>query len=219
MADDGTVTLHGRTYKTVALRVQQFRETHTIEDGWSITTAIIEDTADRVLMRAAIVAPDGVEVATGHADEIRGSSHINKRAALENCETGAIGRALAAAGFGGSEYASADELASKIIQPEPRSRKPAAKPATTAKPTATAKPAANPAAKQERKHDPSFEGNHAKWFFARLGEAGINYERIAAELENRGYGRPSEWSKNARMHLLDEISAGKWRHLQAPRKR
>ena len=205
MADDGTVKLHGRTYKTVALRVQQFRETHSIEDGWSITTTIIEDTADRVLMRAAIVAPDGVEVATGHADEIRGSSHINKRAALENCETGAIGRALAAAGFGGSEYASADELAAKIGRPEPRSRKPAA----TAKPTA----------KQDRKHDPSFEGNHAKWFFARLGEAGINYERIATELESRGYGRPSEWSKNARMHLLDEISAGNWKHLQAPRKR
>ena len=48
MADDGTVKLHGRTYKTVALRVQQFRETHSIEDGWSITTTIIEDTADRV---------------------------------------------------------------------------------------------------------------------------------------------------------------------------
>ena len=212
MADDGTVKLHGRTYKTVALRVQQFRETHSIEDGWSITTAIIEDTADRVLMRAAIVAPDGVEVATGHADEIRGSSHINKRAALENCETGAIGRALAAAGFGGSEYASADELASKISQPEPRSRKPAAKPTTTAK------PAAKPATKQERKHDPSFEGNHAKWFFARLGEAGINYEHLAAELESRGYGRPSGWSTNARMHLLDEIASGKWKHLQLARK-
>ena len=114
MADDGTVNLHGKTYRTVALRVQLFRRPHTIDDGWSITTSIIDDTADRILIRASIVNPAGVEVASGLAEEIRGSNNINRRAALENFETSARGRALAGAGFGGSEYASADEVATKI---------------------------------------------------------------------------------------------------------
>ena len=37
-------------------------------------------------------------------------SKINETSALENCETSAIGRALASAGYLGSEFASADEL-------------------------------------------------------------------------------------------------------------
>ena len=201
MADDGTVNLHGKTYRTVALRVQLFRQTHTIEDGWAITALIIEDTPERVLIRASIISPAGVEVATGLAEEIRGSNNINRRAALENCETSAIGRALAAAGFGGSEYASADELATKMGAPQ-------------APPTVNNQPTAEPTAKP--KHHPSFEGNHAKWFFARLGEAGIAYSDIADELEKRGHGRPSSWPKGGRMQLLDEIAAGGWAHLQKP---
>ena len=39
-----------------------------------------------------------------------GSSFINKTSALENAETSALGRALAAFGLHGTEFASADEL-------------------------------------------------------------------------------------------------------------
>ena len=53
---------------------------------------------------------------TGHAEEVYDSSMINKTSALENCETSAIGRALASAGFGGTEFASADEVANAISQ-------------------------------------------------------------------------------------------------------
>ena len=38
-------------------------------------------------------------LATGHAYEQEGSTYINKTSALENCETSAVGRALALAGF------------------------------------------------------------------------------------------------------------------------
>ena len=40
----GTVKIHGRDYKTVALRVQEFREAHSAAEGWAILTEIIERT-------------------------------------------------------------------------------------------------------------------------------------------------------------------------------
>jgi hypothetical protein len=42
---------------------------------------------------------NGTPVAVGHAYEVEGSSYINKTSALENCETSAVGRALAILGY------------------------------------------------------------------------------------------------------------------------
>jgi len=44
-------------------------------------------------------ADDEDPAATGHAEEIVGSTPVNKTSALENCETSAIGRALANLGL------------------------------------------------------------------------------------------------------------------------
>jgi hypothetical protein len=112
----GKVRIHGREYKTVALRVQEFREEHTPEEGWAILTEIVERTDDYVVMKASILTDNGLIVATGFAEEKRGSSQINQTSSLENCETSAIGRALAAFGLGGSEYASANEVENAIHQ-------------------------------------------------------------------------------------------------------
>lgn len=112
---NGTIQIHGRTYKTVALRVQEFREACPIRDGWAISTELVSIDEERVVMRASIMHA-GVVVGTGYAEEKRSSSQINRTSALENCETSAIGRALAACGFGGSEYASANEVAQAIAQ-------------------------------------------------------------------------------------------------------
>jgi len=111
---NGTVNIHGREYKTVALRVAEFRETYKLADGWGIVTELLHVDADVVRVRAAVTTPDGRTVATGMAEERRTASQINKTSALENCETSAVGRALAAAGLGGSEYASADEVANAL---------------------------------------------------------------------------------------------------------
>ena len=116
MTKSGVINLHGRQYKTVALRVHEFREKHSIEDGWAILTSIVVCNDQTVLMRCDIVNPSGATIATGQAEEKRSSRGINASSALEVCETSAVGRALAAAGYGGSEYASADELASAIGQ-------------------------------------------------------------------------------------------------------
>ena len=56
------------------------------------------------------------DIATGYAEEVRTASKINRTSALENAETSAVGRALAFFGLGGSEIASADEVANAIQQ-------------------------------------------------------------------------------------------------------
>lgn len=109
-----TVNIHGKEYETVASRVQRFRSDD--EDGMGIVTEIVEIDEIRVVMKASIVDQNDRVIGTGHAEEIRTSSTINKSSALENCETSAIGRALASIGYAGTEYASADEVAQAVSQ-------------------------------------------------------------------------------------------------------
>lgn len=107
------VNIRGKQYKTVAERVAEFRNDH--EYNYSIVTEIIQ-AGELVQIKAGIISSDGRVIATGFAEEVRGSTNINQTSALENCETSAVGRALAAFGYGGTEYASADEVANAIAQ-------------------------------------------------------------------------------------------------------
>lgn len=115
MAESGTVNIHGKEYKTVALRLSEFRQDETTK-SWPIETEIISINETTVVIKATVKNADGSVIATGHAEEDRQSSHINQTSALENCETSAIGRALACFGLAGSEFASADEVANAIHQ-------------------------------------------------------------------------------------------------------
>jgi len=144
MSKQGVVNIHGKEYLTVAHRVNQFREQFKPDDGWSIRTWLIYNEGDRVIIQATICDKDDHVVATGFAEEVRGSSKINKTSALENCETSAIGRALAAFGLGGEEYCSADELVSALKQqaqqesrPSGADRKTPTNPSETDRPKAT----------------------------------------------------------------------------------
>ena len=114
--DSGIVSIHGREYQTVALRVKNFRDAY---PEWSLVTEIVHRDEECVVMKAKISTIEGVVLATGHAEEYRLSSTINKTSALENCETSAIGRALAALGMGGTEFASADEVARAVSGQKP----------------------------------------------------------------------------------------------------
>ena len=111
--DTGKVNIHGKEYKTVALRVNEFRAKC---PDWGIVTEVVEADEKIVIMRAAILNEQDRIIGTGYAEEQRGSSMINKTSALENCETSAIGRALAACGYAGTEYASANEVENAISQ-------------------------------------------------------------------------------------------------------
>ena len=111
--DTGTVEIHGKTYETVALRVRKFRDANPM---FTLQTEIVSRDEDVVVMKASILNDQGRLIATGHAEEKRTASQINRTSALENAETSAIGRALAAFGFGGTEFATADEVANAIHQ-------------------------------------------------------------------------------------------------------
>lgn len=112
MADSGKVTIHGKEYETVASRVQKFRDKY---PEYTLATEVVSVDESTVIMKASILKED-LLIATGHAEENRQSSTINKTSALENCETSAIGRALAAFGLAGTEFASADEVAQAIVK-------------------------------------------------------------------------------------------------------
>jgi len=115
--DKRTVTIHGKEYKPVSLRIEEFRADHPLPDGpLCIRTELVSIDADTVVMRSEIADMEGRILATGYAEEVRTNRGINATSALENCETSAIGRALAFAGFAGDEIASADEVANAINQ-------------------------------------------------------------------------------------------------------
>lgn len=111
--ETGIVDIRGKQYQTVAYRVGKFRETH---PDWSLLTEVVERDVDCVVVRATIANEDGRVLATGHAEEYRKASQINRTSALENAETSAVGRALAALGFGGTEFATANEVVNAIHQ-------------------------------------------------------------------------------------------------------
>ncbi len=115
MSKEGFVSIHGKEYKTVAKRVQEFRESN-ISRFWTITTDVIKLDDDQVLIKAIILNDDGRVIATGHGHEVKSASQINRTSYVENAETSAIGRALACLGLGGTEFASADEVANAIHQ-------------------------------------------------------------------------------------------------------
>lgn len=117
--------LGGRRYTTVPERVSIFRRAFGPQS--LIETEITYVDREVVRARAEVHIPymDGrVKVATGHAEEVRDAHEVNMVAALENAETSAIGRALAAFGIGGSEFATAQEvLLAKAQQEEERKKK------------------------------------------------------------------------------------------------
>lgn len=106
------VDIHGKQYHTVAERIKSFRE---VSPEFTIETQLISADESRVVMKALIMNGEAL-ISTGYAEEVRGSSNINKTSALENAETSAVGRALAFFGLAGTEIASADEVVNAIGQ-------------------------------------------------------------------------------------------------------
>ncbi len=174
---DGVVDIRGKSYNTVAKRVNDFRRLFKIADGWGIRTFMI-DGPDPVVFRAEVHDPEGRVVATGYAEEKRTGKGINATSALENCESSAIGRALAACGFGGESYASADEVRRAIAQQEAAARE---SEATT------------------------WSDNERAAFCAKLGEMGIRYDDLKAYALELGMKKPSSDTTRRRQLMLERL--------------
>ena len=87
-------------YEPVASRLDRFLKAH---PDARVITDLVHYLADIAVFKAELWL-DGEIIATGWAEEIRGQGNVNKTSHLENCETGAVGRALANAGLSGSDY-------------------------------------------------------------------------------------------------------------------
>lgn len=108
-----SVNIKGKQYVEVNERLRYFRENY---KDFALTTEVLEKTEKSILIRASIINDKGVVVASGMAEEEKGSTFINKTSYVENCETSAWGRALGNFGIGiDTSVASANEVNNAIV--------------------------------------------------------------------------------------------------------
>ena len=87
-------------YEPVASRLDRFLKAH---PDARVITDLVHYLSDVAVFKCEMWL-NGEIIATGWAEEIRGQGNVNKTSHLENCETGAVGRALANAGLSGSDF-------------------------------------------------------------------------------------------------------------------
>ena len=87
-------------YEPVAVRHSRWLTQH--PNGRTITHMVSQPGADVCVIRAELWLED-VCIATGYAEEVRGAGNVNRTSHVENCETSAVGRALANAGMAGTD--------------------------------------------------------------------------------------------------------------------
>jgi hypothetical protein len=106
-------------YETVEERLVKFWKEH--PDG-RIETALVESTLQRFIIKAAIYRTevDAQAWTTGYAEETVSTRGVNSTSALENCETSAIGRALANAGYAAKGKRPSREEMAKVKAAEPK---------------------------------------------------------------------------------------------------
>lgn len=104
-----------KDYIEVNVRIMKFYEKY--PEG-RILTEIVKWENEVIVMKATAYRDNSeVPASTGYAYEKEGSSFINKTSALENCETSAVGRALAILGFEiKKSVASREEVANAQLQ-------------------------------------------------------------------------------------------------------
>ena len=105
-------------YEPVEVRLEKFINDH---KNFRIATELEVVEKDRYIVKAYLFkdASDGVAWATGYAEETVTQRGVNQTSALENCETSAIGRALANAGYATKGKRPSREEMTKVVAKKP----------------------------------------------------------------------------------------------------
>lgn len=110
-----TTDVKGKQYAEVNQRIKAFRMLY---PQGTIETQILS-LQDGVCVMKAIIKNGELLLGTGTAYEKENSTFINKTSYIENCETSAVGRALAMCGIGiDTSIASKEEVENAIEQQE-----------------------------------------------------------------------------------------------------
>ena len=88
-------------YEPVATRLDRWLKAN--EGNCQVLTEMLSVPGADICVIKTCLYVDGVLLATGHAEEVRGSGNVNRTSSVENCETSSIGRALANLGLSGSD--------------------------------------------------------------------------------------------------------------------
>ena len=113
-----TTNIRGKQYVEVNERIKFFRQEERYKD-WTIMSEFTHLDSEQCVCKTTIADATGRVIATGHAHEVQSASNINKTSYVENCETSAIGRALAMLGIGiDTSIASANEVEDAIAKQE-----------------------------------------------------------------------------------------------------
>jgi hypothetical protein len=101
-------------YEPVEVRLEKFIKDH---PAFRISTELEVVEATRYIVKAYLYkdSADVVAWATGYAEETVTSRGVNQTSALENCETSAIGRALANAGYAPKGKRPSREEMTKVV--------------------------------------------------------------------------------------------------------
>jgi hypothetical protein len=82
-------------YEPVQSRFARFIDWSLTQDNfYSVVSEMLSlPGADICVFKTSIIC-DGVVIATGHAEEVRGAGNVNRTSHAENCETSSLGRCL-----------------------------------------------------------------------------------------------------------------------------
>ena len=117
-----TINIKGKEYVPVNERIKEFLKLY---PDHHIITEIVSIDENSVVMVAKAYDQDGNLIGTGHAQEDRSTSALNRTSYVENCETSCYGRLLGLCyGIGiDASVASADEVANTIDRQEALKKK------------------------------------------------------------------------------------------------
>ena len=108
---NSVINIKGKNYRLVADRVKQFRSMNEYE-GYCLHTELLHFDGTFIILKGQVLDENGMVMSEGIAAEKVGSSYINETSWAENCQTSAIGRALAFLNedLMGDSFPSADEM-------------------------------------------------------------------------------------------------------------